>query len=107
MKIIAIFLLLVSYTLFAKVSDDKKILNVKELKERELEIEAENKRVFRISEYVKVLEQIEKEVLKEKVWTKSYASYLTSLAVRDSLQKIKKRIKYLSKKRKKTISQQD
>ncbi|NPA60122.1 MAG: mechanosensitive ion channel, partial [Epsilonproteobacteria bacterium] len=53
------------------------------------------------------LEQLEMNITQEKVWTKSYASYLTSLEVRESLQKIQKRIKYLTKKRKKSLKESD
>ena len=76
-------------------------LSSEEIKLNELKIEKQ--RVATISKQLNTLQNIEKEIAKEKVWTKSYASYLTSLDVRDSLQKIKKRIKYLQKKRKKNI----
>lgn len=107
-KIVLLFLLLAS-VLYAQVSgvqvENKATLSKEELKN--LELEKEKQRVQRISEHVKMLKSIEDEISKEKVWTKSYASYLTSLDVRDALQKIKKRIKYLQKKRVKTLSQQD
>ncbi|WP_373035448.1 mechanosensitive ion channel domain-containing protein [Sulfurimonas sp.] len=107
-KIVLLFLLLAS-VLYAQVSgvqvENKATLSKEELKN--LELEKEKQRVQRISEHLKMLKSIEDEISKEKVWTKSYASYLTSLDVRDALQKIKKRIKYLQKKRVKTLSQQD
>lgn len=45
------------------------------------------------------LKNLEEEVSKEKVWIKSYASYLTSIDVRESLQKIRNRIDYLQRKK--------
>ena len=52
------------------------------------------------------IESIEKELPQENTWLKSYASYLTSLEVRTSLNKIEKRIKYLTK-HAKSLSQRD
>ncbi len=43
------------------------------------------------------LKQIEQELEQEKIWTKSYASYLTSLEVEKSLKQIQKRIRYLKR----------
>ncbi len=43
------------------------------------------------------LAQIEKELENEKIWTKSYSSYLTSLEVEENLRSIEKRIKYLKR----------
>ncbi|MBU0721706.1 mechanosensitive ion channel family protein [bacterium] len=60
-----------------------------------LELKKEEERKERILEYVSKLKEIDREVSKEKVWMKSYASYLTSLDVREGLKKITKRIKYL------------
>ncbi len=57
----------------------------------------EEEREYRIEIYLSRLEEIEKIVTKEKVWMKSYASYLTSLDIRKKLDKIKKRIKFLEK----------
>jgi small-conductance mechanosensitive channel len=107
-KIVLLFLLLAS-VLSAQVDDvqvkNKATLSKEELKN--IELEKEKQRVNRISEHLKMLKSIEDEMSKEKVWTKSYASYLTSLDVRNSLQKIKERIKFLQKKRVKTLTQQD
>ncbi|WP_415395840.1 mechanosensitive ion channel family protein [Sulfurimonas sp. CS5] len=103
-KIFFLFLLFTSL-LYSQGQENNTTLSETEL--TELTVEKENQRVARISDYIKALEQLENEISKEKVWTKSYASYLTSIDVRDSLQKIKKRIKFLQKKRKKTLSQQD
>jgi small-conductance mechanosensitive channel len=107
-KIVLLCLVFAS-VLFAQASDNQVKKEVPLTKEQlqNLELEKEKQRLNRISEHLKMLKSIEEEIAKEKVWTKSYASYLTSLDVRDSLQKIKKRIKYLQKKRVKTITQQD
>jgi small-conductance mechanosensitive channel len=109
MKKITLLFLLLASVLFAQVGEtqvkNKTTLSKEEL--QNLELEKEKQRLNRISEHLKMLKSIEGEMSKEKVWTKSYASYLTSLDVRDSLQKIKERIKFLQKKRVKTLTQQD
>ncbi|WP_324172993.1 mechanosensitive ion channel family protein [Sulfurimonas sp.] len=97
-KILSI-LLLISSVLFANEITAEELKANAELKERQ--------RVTKVIEYVRTLQNLENEISKEKVWTKSYASYMTSLDVRNSLQKIKKRIKYLKNKAKKNLSQQD
>jgi small-conductance mechanosensitive channel len=103
-KIFFLFLLFASL-LYGQIEEENTTLSETEL--AELAVEKEKQRTSRISEYLKTLQQLENEISKEKVWTKSYASYLTSLDVRNSLSKIKTRIKFLQKKRKKTLSQQD
>lgn len=55
----------------------------------------EEQRKLKVSEYLSKLEELEKEISKEKVWMKSYSSYLTSVDVRESLKKIRERIVYL------------
>ncbi|WP_294965264.1 mechanosensitive ion channel domain-containing protein [Sulfurimonas sp.] len=103
-KILFLFLLFTSF-LYAELDVNKIILSESELAQYELDKEQD--RINKISEYLTLLQKFEDEISKEKVWSKSYASYLTSLDVRNSLQKIKKRIKYLQKRRKKTPSQED
>ncbi len=71
------------------------VISAEALKQEELRKNDERKE--EIARYLTQLKEIESEVLKEQVWTKSYESYLTSLEVRESLQKIKERIKYLQK----------
>lgn len=58
----------------------------------------EELRKEKIAEYLSKLEDLEKEISKEKVWMKSYSSYLTSIEVRDGLKKIRERITYLKNK---------
>ncbi|MDA3909361.1 MAG: mechanosensitive ion channel [Sulfurimonas sp.] len=103
-KILFLFLLFAS-VLYAQGQEKNTTLSGDEL--AKFEIEKEQLRTNRIFEHLSVIQKLEDEISKEKVWNKSYASYLTSLDVRNSLQKIKERIKFLQKKRKKTLSQQD
>jgi len=51
----------------------------------------------KIRQYTTELNQLESQISDENVWIKSYASYLTSLEVKRNLEKIKKRIQWLSK----------
>ena len=79
--------------------------------QEELErIKIEQERVVRekISQLATDLKVVEERISKkDSVWIKSYASYLTSLEVRESLDKITERIHYLQKKRDKTLSEAD
>lgn len=103
MRTILFYLLLTSSLLFAAtdVSIDQQEL-------KRIELEKEDIRKEKLAEYKLELEQLDTRIIsKDSVWMKSYASYITSLDVRESLEKIKKRIKYLQKKRKKTTSQKD
>jgi len=61
-------------------------------------LEKENARIEKIDSYLKELFFLESEIVKEKVWMKSYSSYLTSIDVRNTLSEMRKRIKYLQKK---------
>ncbi len=104
MKIIFALFLLLNSIIFAQIVTTEKISKEQFLI---LEQEQEQQRVKKISEHLSSLKKLEEEISKEKVWTKSYASYLTSLDVRESLQKIKERIKYLKDKKAKTLSEED
>ncbi len=73
----------------------KKVLEQQEIQRKE-----------KISSYLEELQIIEDKISQEKVWMKSYASYLTSLEVRNSLEKIRKRIEYL-KKHTKSVNDED
>ena len=70
------------------------------------EAKEEKERLLKIDTYLQQVQEIENEISQEKVWMKSYASYLTSLDVRNSLEKIRKRINYL-KKNASSISEED
>ena len=73
----------------------------KALEEARLAEEAAQKEKRRIQKKIRQynieLNQLESQISDENVWIKSYASYLTSLEVKRNLDKIKKRIKWLSK----------
>ena len=96
MKFLFVILLFLSSVLFAQNNPN----------ETKLELEKDDLRREQLEKYVNSLKEIESEISKENVWIKSYASYLTYMDVRASLNKIKKRIRYL-KKRAKTASQRD
>ena len=80
--------------------------NLKQEKILQEKAQKEIERKETIAAYVEKLKELDKEISQEKVWMKSYASYLTSLDIREKLLKITSRIKYL-KKRKKSISNMD
>lgn len=98
-KIIAFFLL--SLSLFAENNASLALIDVKidalkiqeELKAKKLE----EQRAYRIIIFVSKLDKIEEKIAKEKVWMKSYASYMTSLDIRAKLENIKNRIHFLEK----------
>jgi len=71
----------------AKLQQEK----LKAKKEQEKE-EAKKEKIYK---YLADLKAIEESISQEKVWMKSYASYITSLDIRDKLKKIKDRIKFL------------
>jgi len=71
----------------AKLQQEK----LKAKKEQEKE-EAKKEKIYK---YLADLKAIEESISQEKVWMKSYASYITSLDIRDKLRKIKDRIKFL------------
>ena len=97
--------LLLSFLLFSSLLVSAE-LTIKErvsiIQKEKDEAQKERARLEQIERYRTELQDIEKAILEEKVWMKSYASYLTSVEVRDNLAKIKKRINYLSKKAKTT-----
>lgn len=95
MKQIVVFLLLLSSLIFAQ-----------DAAQNRLELEKEDIAREKIAEYSSQLNELEEDISKEMVWMKSYASYLTSLDVRSSLNKIKTRIRYL-KKRGKSLGDKD
>ncbi|MCX6051520.1 MAG: mechanosensitive ion channel [Campylobacterales bacterium] len=107
MKKILLLLVLTSYLLLAQdvikkdTSADKKVTEKESSQQEE-----EQLRKNQISQYASELKSLEKEIDKEKVWMKSYASYLTSLEVRENLEEIRTRIEYLRKKGD-TVSEKD
>ncbi len=106
MKKIFLYLLLASSLLYSEGARGAAKLTEQELEQ--IRIAEENIIKEKISQYVIELRDIEEKIAKkDSVWMRSYASYLTSLEVRDSLEKIVERINYLQKKRDKTLSETD
>jgi len=101
MKQIFFLLLFISVSLFAENEDTNNTIAIERAQEK---IDAQ--RQERIMLYLADLEKIEEKISKEKVWMKSYASYMTSLDIRSKLDNIKNRISYL-KKQGSTISELD
>ncbi|MDQ7043409.1 MAG: mechanosensitive ion channel [Sulfurimonas sp.] len=95
MKFFLLLFFLFSLTLFG-------VENTTEAQDQDLKILNASK----MRAYQKQLNEFEKDISDENTWIKSYASYLTSLKVRTSLAKIKKRITYL-KKHAKTMTDKD
>jgi len=105
MKILLLSLLLLSSLLSsAELTVEEKVSLIQKEKEA---AKKERERTEQIERYRIKLQDLEQVILEEKVWMKSYASYLTSVEVRDSLAKIKKRINYLSKKAKTTSDKEE
>jgi len=99
MKNIILLLLIVSSLIAANSINDKQ--------QTRIELEKEDIKKEKIAKFIAELEDIEEKIInKDSVWINSYASYLTSLDVRESLKKIKKRINYLRKIRK-SLTQKD
>lgn len=51
----------------------------------------------KLQEYEQALSEVDSKISDQNMWMKSYSSYLTSMDVKQNLDAIKKRIKYLSK----------
>ncbi|OIP54222.1 MAG: hypothetical protein AUK54_06845 [Helicobacteraceae bacterium CG2_30_36_10] len=85
--------LLVSCILFAK-----DVVSENNLTAQQTLIEQEEQNKKAVSNYFAELKILEEKISSEKVWMKSYASYLTSLEVRENLDKIRQRINYLKRK---------
>ena len=78
-------------TMIAEQKLQEKIALQKKKEERKIQ----NAKKAKIISYNTNIQEIEALITQEKVWMKSYSSYLTSLKVRINLNQIKKRIKYL------------
>ena len=99
-KFIFLFVLFASIFLNAEDTNTTQELNATQVqaqKELILQKQKEQAREDKITGYLQSIKKIEKSIAEEKVWTKSYASYMTTLEVRKNLETIKKRIKYLNK----------
>ncbi len=106
MKKILFYLLITSSLLFSSnVAANK---NMSEQDIQKIKLAEEDAKREKIAKYVSELKDIEEKIAKkDSVWMKSYSSYLTSLDVRESLEKIVERINYLEKKKNKTLSEID
>jgi len=110
MNKILFLLLFVSTAILAEnktlVSQMQERETISAIELEELDAVNEQNRKQKISEYISKLSKLDEDISAEKVWMKSYASYMTSLDIKGKLEKIKKRIKYLQKKAK-SISDRD
>lgn len=100
------FFLLLSLVVLLGAEPVQKIEKLSKAELEQIELAQQVQNDNKIEEYLKEIDRIEKEISKEQVWMKSYASYLTSLDVRESLTNIKKRIDFLSKKAR-TVNEND
>ncbi len=76
----------------------KKSILAKELLRQEQEKRTKFRKI-KIARYASDLDKLELDISKEKVWMKAYSSYLTSIDVRNSLTKIRKKIADLENKK--------
>lgn len=106
MKKIFLYLLIATSLLFGDNLKDMLKADEQEIARAKLADESANRE--KIAKFNLELKEIESKIAKkDSVWMKSYASYLTSLEVRESLEKIKERIDYLQKKRNKNLTEMD
>jgi len=108
MKKLFFYLLVTSSLLFSQTLAEqaKQLQALEELEQ--IRVADENAKKERMEQLLAELKVVEGQIAKkESVWIKSYASYLTSLEVRESLDKIVERINHLQKKREKTLSEAD
>ncbi len=106
MKHLFLFLFVLGSALFSaqiqenNVSDTTKTQEQLELEKQRQEELAKERIREKISVLFVKLQNIESELEQEKIWTKSYSSYLTRLEVEKNLKSIEKQIKRLKRKRK-------
>jgi len=107
-KIIFILFVVLHFSVFAEEISTNEDTNASliQAKEKELALKKELELKSKINYFETKLTLLENDISKDNTWIKSYASYITSLDVRTSLTKIKKRIHYLTK-HAKTLSEQD
>jgi len=77
-------------TLFSTYVNAEDVVTANDINKTKVRLES-------IDSYLSKINNIETSISEEKVWMKSYSSYLTSLDVRNNLHDIKKRIKYLKR----------
>ena len=106
MRKIFFYLLVVSSLLFS--DSVKSNADISKQEQERIKLAEEDIKKEKIENHLLELKEIENKISKkDSVWMKSYASYLTSLEVRESLEKIVDRISQLQKKRDKTFSETD
>lgn len=106
MKKIVLFFLIAASLLFSDNIKGAAKIDAKELER--IKIEEENIKREEMARYLLEIKDVEEKIAKkDSVWIKSYASYITSLEVRESLEEIKNRIDFLQKKRDKNLSEAD
>ncbi|MGE4418744.1 MAG: mechanosensitive ion channel domain-containing protein [Sulfurimonas sp.] len=104
-KIVFLLLIAASFLLSNDTINDK---NISEETLQKIKFAEEGVKREKIAKYTSDLKEIEARIAKkDSVWMKSYSSYLTSLDVRESLEKIVDRINFLQKKKSKTLSEAD
>lgn len=104
-----VFLLLFAASLLYAQTPEKNVSEAQSAQEIELlKAAQESAKQEKMAQLLSELKVVEERIAKtESVWIKSYASYLTSLEVKESLDKIIERINHLQKKREKTLSETD
>lgn len=104
-----VFLLLLAASLLYAQTPEKNVSEAQSAQEIELlKAAQESAKQEKMAQLLSELKVVEERIAKtESVWIKSYASYLTSLEVKESLDKIIERINHLQKKREKTLSETD
>jgi len=91
------FSLLLSLLLFSSLSyAETEVLQSTTVQPPELQVTQEFERLSQIKSLDYKLQEIESRISNNNTWIKSYASYLTSLEIKNRLKKIKTRIDYLS-----------
>jgi len=91
-----VLIVFLSSVLFAEITPVK-VQETVELSKEELSKKNKNK----IAQYLTLLDEIELTISEEDIWMKAYSTYLTSLDVAQNLKKMKKRIKYLKRNKRK------
>jgi len=106
MRKILFYLLVASSLLFSSNVTTDKSMSKQDI--QKIKLAEEDAKREKIAKFLSELKEIEEKISKkDSVWMKSYSSYLTSLDVRESLEKIVERINYLEKKKSKTLSEMD
>ncbi len=101
-RLLSFFLLFFSLSLFAQESNatqDQNASTMLKVQEEQKALKQKKRERDKIVSLELELDALEQELEQEKIWTKSYSSYLTSLEVEQSLKKIEKQIRHLKRKR--------